>query len=305
MATIRDYYDRDLSRYMGISCTLDVRATSDRSLTCTVPARLHLDFLTNAQFISAYIPRAEAELPSIIAAMIDGHELVLTRGQDLVIYSQSPGCTAVHSGDLRFTGRTLIYTESPCGEDEKASLALYARQKGLFLLVRDPRYAAERARAEVPEAFICHDSRDKDLIARPLAQALQRLGVPVWFDEYSLHVGDSLRRSVEKGIMEASRCILVITKNFLTNEGWTKTEFDAVFNREVIEKADVVLPVWHDVTKEDVLHYSPSLAGRFAAEWSGGAEVAEAVAGKLLRSLRRPRATQPPYTESQKDPEST
>ena len=105
---------------------------------------------------------------------------------------------------------------------------------------------------EKPLAFISHDWRDKKAIAMPLALKLSGLGIPVWFDEFSLKLGDELRESIEKGIKETDFCILIITKHFLTNDGWTKAEFNSVFTKEIIEKKKVMLPVWHDVSKKEV-----------------------------------------------------
>ena len=82
---------------------------------------------------------------------------------------------------------------------------------------------------------------------------------PVWFDEFSLKVGDRLRESIEKGIRECKKCILVLTPNFLSNPGWTKVEFNSIFTREIVEKQDLVLPVWRDVSRDQVFEYSPTL----------------------------------------------
>ena len=49
------------------------------------------------------------------------------------------------------------------------------------------------------DAFISHASEDKDQIARPLYLQLQKLGLRIWFDEFTLTVGDSLRGSIDKG----------------------------------------------------------------------------------------------------------
>ena len=38
-----------------------------------------------------------------------------------------------------------------------------------------------------------HDSRDKDAFVRELAHELAKNSCPVWYDEFSLKVGDSLR----------------------------------------------------------------------------------------------------------------
>ena len=60
------------------------------------------------------------------------------------------------------------------------------------------------------------------------------------------------------------------TPNFLSNTGWTKTEFNSIFTREILERTNVVLPIWHGVTPREVYEYSPSLADKVAIEWSKG-----------------------------------
>ncbi len=44
------------------------------------------------------------------------------------------------------------------------------------------------------DVFICHATEDKKEIARPLAENLDLLGLNVWYDEFELRIGDSLRR---------------------------------------------------------------------------------------------------------------
>ena len=46
------------------------------------------------------------------------------------------------------------------------------------------------------DAFISHASEDKESLVRPLAVALQAAEVTVWYDAFTLTVGDSLRRSI-------------------------------------------------------------------------------------------------------------
>jgi len=104
-------------------------------------------------------------------------------------------------------------------------------------------------------AFISHDSRDKEMFVRELAYELIKNHCMVWYDEFSLKVGDSLRVSIEKGLQEAKKCILVLSPNFLSNEGWGLAEFDSIFSREILEKKNVILPVWLNVTVKDVYKY--------------------------------------------------
>ena len=75
---------------------------------------------------------------------------------------------------------------------------------------------------------------------------------PVWYDEFALRIGDNLRDSIERGLKECRKCVLVLSPNFLTNGGWTKKEFDLIFTREILEAQQLVLPVWHGVRKEQV-----------------------------------------------------
>lgn len=59
------------------------------------------------------------------------------------------------------------------------------------------------------DVFISHASEDKAECVRPLAKELTTLGLKVWYDEFELKLGDSLRRSMDRGIA-TSRCGLVV-----------------------------------------------------------------------------------------------
>jgi hypothetical protein len=149
---------------------------------------------------------------------------------------------------------------------------------------RMPQYAEPRSIPERPLAFVSHDSRDKADIAHPLALMLEERNCPVWYAEFSLRVGDSLRESIERGLKETRKCILILTPNFLRNEGWGKREFNSVFTRELLEKKNVILPDWHEVTEQEVYDYSPSLADKYALKWS--AEDKQDIADKLQQAVQ-------------------
>jgi hypothetical protein len=44
-------------------------------------------------------------------------------------------------------------------------------------------------------------------------------------------------------------------------------EFDSFFTREILEEQKLVLPVWHNVTKNEVYEYSPSLLNVKGVDW--------------------------------------
>lgn len=122
----------------------------------------------------------------------------------------------------------------------------------------------------LPDVFISHATEDKEKVARPLAEALRNNGLDVWFDEYSLKIGDNLRESVDNGIKTSRYGILIFSKSFFEKQ-WTRKELDAFFAREITGQK-VILPVWHELSFEDILELAPTLANRFAIKTSDGME---------------------------------
>jgi hypothetical protein len=116
--------------------------------------------------------------------------------------------------------------------------------------------------AEEHDAFICHSSEDKEDLVRPLANALVGLGSRIWYDEFTLKVGDSLRRSIDRGLAGSRFGIVVLSASFFA-KNWTQYELDGLVAKEN-QGNKVILPLWHRVSKNDVLGYSPTLADRVA-----------------------------------------
>lgn len=112
------------------------------------------------------------------------------------------------------------------------------------------------------DVFISHASEDKDEFVRPLAEALAESGFSVWYDEFELDVGDSLREAIDRGLAVSKYGIVVLSPSFL-KQNWPKYELNGLFAREV-EGRKVILPIWHKLTKTDVLAYSPMLADKLA-----------------------------------------
>ena len=113
------------------------------------------------------------------------------------------------------------------------------------------------------DLFISHASDDND-VATPLAEALRDLGLRVWFDRDILSVGDSLRRSIDLGLSSSRYGVVILSPAFLRKgKGWTTYELDSLVARE-IDARKVILPIWHKLTRDEILGYSPSLADKVA-----------------------------------------
>lgn len=115
---------------------------------------------------------------------------------------------------------------------------------------------------EAYDVFISHASDDKDSIVRSLAEALQGKGLKVWYDEFTLRIGDSLRRKIDAGLARSRVGLVVISPSFI-NKGWTNYELDGIVTRSVSGE-QILLPIWHDITKQQVMDVSPSLADKVA-----------------------------------------
>lgn len=132
------------------------------------------------------------------------------------------------------------------------------------------------------DVFICHASEDKDSFVRSLVTALHDKGLQVWYDEFSLTVGDSLRRSIDNGLLQSRFGIVVLSESFFAKE-WPQKELDGLTARE-INGIKVILPVWHDINRDDVLKHSPVLADRLGVQTSKGLEY---VVDELLKAIKR------------------
>lgn len=112
------------------------------------------------------------------------------------------------------------------------------------------------------DVFISHATEDKGEFVRPLARALRDRGLQVWFDEFELRVGQSIRRSIDHGLA-SSRFGVVVLSPYFFSKNWSQYELDGLVSREMTGE-QILLPIWHRLSKEDLLSYSPSLADKYA-----------------------------------------
>lgn len=132
------------------------------------------------------------------------------------------------------------------------------------------------------DVFISHASEDKDDLVRPLAEQLREAGFSVWYDEFQLKIGDNLRRSIDKGLAKSKFGIVVLSPSFFA-KNWPQYELDGLLAREMSE-GKVILPLWHKISKNEVMSYSPSLVDKIALNTS--MYTIEEIVEKLAEVLR-------------------
>lgn len=128
------------------------------------------------------------------------------------------------------------------------------------------------------DVFISHAGEDKDAVVRPLATVLRDGGLSVWFDEFELKIGSSLRRNIDLGLAKSRFGIVVLSRAFF-GKGWPNYELDGLVTRAVSGE-QVLLPIWHEITKQEVIDYSPSLADKLAR--STGTHTVEEIAAEII-----------------------
>ena len=130
------------------------------------------------------------------------------------------------------------------------------------------------------DIFVSHASEDKDDVARPLAAHLESLGLRVWFDECQLTLGDSLRRNIDRGLIESRFGVVILSPAFFAKE-WPNKELDGLVARED-GRGKVILPIWHKITATDIGRFSPILADKLAISTDRGLPV---VATSILQAV--------------------
>ncbi len=143
-------------------------------------------------------------------------------------------------------------------------------------------FVASQEEGKEYDVFISHASEDKDAVVRPLAKALQKKGIRVWYDEFEMRIGDSLRRKIDQGLANSRFGIVVLSRSFI-QKGWTNYELDGIMTK-AISGQQVLLPIWHEITKQEVIDFSPSLADKIARNTSQQTvqEIADEIADMVV-----------------------
>lgn len=143
----------------------------------------------------------------------------------------------------------------------------------------------ETVSGEEPEydVFVSHAWEDKADFVEAFVQALKDREIKVWYDKSKIKWGDSMRARIDDGLRKSKFGVAILSPNYIA-EGkyWTKAELDGLFQMESIN-GKTLLPIWHNLTKKQVMDYSPILASKLAM--TTATMTAEEIADELLDML--------------------
>ena len=128
--------------------------------------------------------------------------------------------------------------------------------------VRDlePVRAATVVRTQDNDVFLCHAWPDRLADAKDVFDLLLEENVSVWFSEVSLRPGTDMRVAIEKGLVNSRMGIVLVTPSMLdklrSDRSIANAELSALLRRNLL------VPVLHGVTFEELDQVSPMLASR-------------------------------------------
>lgn len=114
------------------------------------------------------------------------------------------------------------------------------------------------------DVFISHAFEDKEEFVNEFVEELKKLNISVWYDSTQLKWGDSMRERIDNGLSKSRFGVVILSPNYI-REGkyWTKAELNGLFQKETVN-GKTILPIWHNLTKKQVIEYSPIIADRKA-----------------------------------------
>lgn len=113
------------------------------------------------------------------------------------------------------------------------------------------------------DVFVSHATEDKESFADEFVDILQqKYNLKVWYDAVSIKWGDSIRAEIDKGLKKSKFGVVILSRSYISKY-WTNYELEGLFQRES-NGGKLILPIWHNITKQEVQKFSPSLAGKMA-----------------------------------------
>lgn len=114
------------------------------------------------------------------------------------------------------------------------------------------------------DIFISYASEDTEYVDE-LGLALEKSDISIWRDKDSIVWGQSIRQSIDAGLSR-SRFGIVILSSAYIRKYWPNYELSGILNKESSTGRQMILPIWHNVTKDEIDSKSPSLADRLALD---------------------------------------
>lgn len=174
-------------------------------------------------------------------------------------YSPNPSTYSSPSGGSGSRGSSSGQTRTKARWSSAGSTVLYTPAEIRTLTPVRENVEKRTDLTDLRDVFLCHAWDDRKDAAKELHDLLESNGVSVWFSEKDVLLGSSLLREIDKGLAKSRVGIVLVTPSFLKRvkgEGIADKELSALLAR------DLLVPIIHNTTYEDLREVSPLLGSR-------------------------------------------
>lgn len=108
------------------------------------------------------------------------------------------------------------------------------------------------------DVFISHANKDKLAYVDSLYNALQNLGIKIFYDIKELTWGDNWKQVILDGVEKSEFAIVVISKEFFGRE-WTERELNEFLQRQNENGQKIILPLLYNLSFNELKEHYPEL----------------------------------------------
>ncbi len=121
------------------------------------------------------------------------------------------------------------------------------------------------------DIFISYSRGNKKTVAWPLAVALRKCGLQVWFDDTMIEPGTAVSAKIDEGIANSRFAVVALSPDYFASN-WAMAELNAIITKEKNCTPNILIPVLYNMTHKDLQHRSPLLAGLKTIQFEDGLE---------------------------------
>lgn len=133
------------------------------------------------------------------------------------------------------------------------------------------------------KVFICFAAEDRYKIAESIVYHLKNYGIDVWYDRYSLLMGDDrVKKNLEEGASACPYAVIILSKD--TADSACAMEEIAILHKRYSEKGVTIFPILYELNPKDIcpnLEWIRSLIYKEVAQDTGTREVCNHIACKI------------------------
>lgn len=131
------------------------------------------------------------------------------------------------------------------------------------------------------DIFISYVQSDSSDYVDGLYNELIASGISVFRDKAEMKIGQSMRQSMDNALAKAKFAIVIFSPDYLSKY-WSQYELDGILSKEYLTGEQMILPLWHNITADELASKSPSLANKLA--WNSAINTIDEITA-TVRSL--------------------